>query len=170
MKELDIYIIIDFTCELLDIDNPKVHIGKSKKLKNTYAKYYTSHDLYINPNNINDNDLRFAIFHELRHHYQTLEIEDRYYESEYTVNTWKSDLYNYKDNTHDKEYTTQSVEIDANAFATIMMKALYNLNFAPKDKSKHNMEKVQENIYKIIHDFPLIEIRQRYINYLGTIN
>ncbi len=90
---------------------------------------------YLNINNgiiyykkINYLNFYFAIAHELRHHYQHYYIQN--YKNKY-ANIIKYELNNYDLKYHDNYF----IENDATAFAFIMMKKIFNIEYLPKNNN-----------------------------------
>lgn len=76
-----------------------------------------AHTIYLRKENNPNPDYVFSIAHELRHIYQ-YETDEQYYLSDYKTADKCSSI---------EEYNLQIAEIDANAFAAIVMKDFFAL-------------------------------------------
>lgn len=104
--------IIDI-CNLLEIKVPKISYDASDFLtKTTLAQCEPSANIiYLKKIDKPDLDYMFSIAHELRHIYQ-YQTDEKSYLSEYKSSDKCSSI---------EEYNLQIAEIDANAFASIVM-------------------------------------------------
>lgn len=104
--------LISNICNILNVQSPNVVVKKSLYTGTMLAAYVPSEDaLYVKDDYRNKMDLFFSIAHELRHKWQIREDEDLYFGSYKNPNECESvDMYN-----------LQLAEIDANAFAKLLM-------------------------------------------------
>lgn len=115
----DIYTFIDIICNNLKIKKPRIQIKHDTFVSGTVlAAYdYKNKKIAINDPKSYDNkaDLLFAIAHELRHKYQ--------------IDNHKFDFENYKTSKEltTEEYNLQKEEIDANAYACVVMMDLFGI-------------------------------------------
>lgn len=107
--------IILEVCTFLNIKKPKIVIAPNKMITDTMLALFQSNTIYLK-NKIVDLDTIFAVVHELRHVWQ-LKPENK-----------KRFFSNYKERTEIDllQYNKQLAEIDANAFASIVMIELCN--------------------------------------------
>lgn len=104
-------------CDILDIDIPQISFDASNfPTETTLALCDTkNYTICIRPEN-QGLDLFFSISHELRHLWQLEEDETYYFDS-----------YISSDKTDVESYNLQVAEIDANAFASIMMTKFFHV-------------------------------------------
>ena len=104
--------IIDI-CELLDIPVPSISYDTSHfPTETTMAQCeLTSNIIYLNKLDKPNPDYLFAIAHELRHIFQ-YQNDEKFYLSNYKTSDKCSSI---------EEYNLQIAEVDANAFASIVM-------------------------------------------------
>ena len=100
-------------CELLDIPVPSISYDTSHfPTETTMAQCeLTSNTIYLNKLDKPNPDYLFAIAHELRHIFQ-YQNDEKFYLSNYKTSDKCSSI---------EEYNLQIAEIDANAFASIIM-------------------------------------------------
>ena len=106
-------------CELLCIEVPSISYDTSHfPTKTTMAQCeLTSNTIYLNKLDKPNPDYLFAIAHELRHIFQYQDHENFY------LSDYKS-----SDNCHSiEEYNLQIAEVDANAFAAIIMVEYFHM-------------------------------------------
>ena len=138
-------------CKILKISVPKVEVNPHAMKTRTQIAAITNEGVIIKSNTFSM-DIGFAIAHELLHKYQ---IENnRFPLSNYkTVGSVDTD-----------EYNQQNEEIDANAFAAIVMKALFGVQPLFNNCSetvKHNiqvrMTEIENAVYNRIYEvlFPI---------------
>lgn len=117
--EKDIYKFVDIICNNLKIKKPRIQIKHGTFVSGTaLAAYdYKNKKIAINDPETYENkaDLLFAIAHELRHKYQ--------------IDHDMFDFENYKTSREltTEEYNLQKEEIDANAYAYIVMADLFGI-------------------------------------------
>ena len=106
-------------CDLLDMDVPTISHDDSHFPTNTTMALCNPvvHTIYLRKENNPNPDYVFSIAHELRHIYQ-YETDEQYYLSDYKTADKCSSI---------EEYNLQIAEIDANAFAAIVMKDFFAL-------------------------------------------
>lgn len=106
-------------CDLLDMDVPTISHDDSHFPTNTTMALCdpVAHTIYLRKVDKSNPDYVFSIAHELRHIYQ-YETDEQYYLSDYKAADKCSSI---------EEYNLQIAEIDANAFAAIVMKDFFAL-------------------------------------------
>lgn len=106
-------------CELLEIEAPKISYDTSHFLTTTtLAQCEPSENvIYLNKVDKPNPDHVFCIAHELRHIYQ-YQTDEHFYLSEYKSSDKCSSI---------EEYNLQIAEVDANAFASIVMTDFFSL-------------------------------------------
>lgn len=106
-------------CELLDIQVPSISYDTSHfPTKTTMAQCeLTSNTIYINKPDKPNPDYLFAIAHELRHIFQYQDNE-QFHLSNYKTSDNCSSV---------EEYNLQIAEVDANAFASIIMVEYFHM-------------------------------------------
>ena len=135
MKE--VYQFINFICKDLKIKKPKkVEFGKMKT-ETMLASYNYKKDIITIKKDYDDiRDLYFAISHELRHKYQ---IDKKIFDFE---------DYKLSDAIDLKAYNLQPEEIDANAYAALIMMSLFGvkplLNGLDEDVKKAINKRIDE--------------------------
>lgn len=134
MSDLNNY--INGVCKILNINAPEIIIKDKLITDTTLAAYYNG-KIYLKSNKV-DFDVLFAIAHELRHKWQ-IETDKEKYFSDYKEPGFVSV----------EEYNLQIAEIDANAFAGVIMvnnfhvKPLFNgLSVSVKEKIYEYMNKL----------------------------
>ena len=100
-------------CDLLDIKVPSISYDTSHfQTKTTMAQCEPiNNTIYLNKIDKPDSDYLFAIAHELRHIFQ-YQDDEQFYLSKYKTSDKCSSI---------EEYNLQIAEVDANAFASIVM-------------------------------------------------
>ena len=142
MKALDE--LITLICSDLNISKPKVEIDKEDKIfeSDTQLAAYDMENniLYLKKNYITGLDLYFVLAHELRHKYQ--------------VDNGLFDMENYKHSNECslEEYNLQFVELDANAYAYLIMVSLFHRATLYKGLSGHVRDKIMERVKEIYED------------------
>lgn len=106
-------------CELLEIEVPKISYDTSHFVtKTTLAQCEpTANTIYLNKVDKPNPDYVFSIAHELRHIYQ-YQTDEKFYLSGYKPSSECSSV---------EEYNLQLAEVDANAFAAIIMIDCFHL-------------------------------------------
>ena len=106
-------------CELLDIPVPSISYDTSHfPTKTTIAQCeLTSNTIYLNKIDNPNPDYLFAIAHELRHIFQ-YQDDEQFYLSNYKTSDNCSSV---------EEYNLQIAEVDANAFAGLVMINFFGL-------------------------------------------
>ena len=106
-------------CELLDIPVPSISYDTSHfPTKTTMAQCeLTSNTIYLNKIDNPNPDYLFAIAHELRHIFQ-YQDDEQFYLSNYKTSDNCSSV---------EEYNLQIAEVDANAFAGLVMINFFGL-------------------------------------------
>lgn len=123
---------------------------------------HESNEIVLNENWIiksNIYNVLITIFHEIRHAYQHNCIKYRTIEDTSIIDKWIFEFDNYKktqsnNDFQEKEYLYQSIEIDAIAFASYMMKSLYDLEVLVPEEIMRNVEirfkQINELVKKVI--------------------
>lgn len=106
-------------CELLEIEAPKISYDTSHFLTTTTLAQCdpSGNMIYLNKVDKPNPDYIFSITHELRHIYQ-YQTDEYFYLSEYKSSDECSSI---------EEYNLQIAEVDANAFASIVMTDFFSL-------------------------------------------
>ena len=131
----DIYRFINFICKDLKIKKPKkVEFGRLQTNTMLASYNYKKDVITIKKEYQDKRDLYFAIAHELRHKYQ---IVRKIY-----------DFNNYKlsDNIDLKTYNLQPQEIDANAYAALIMMSTFGVKPLLNGLDKDVKEKINKRI------------------------
>lgn len=110
---------INDVCELLDIEVPIISYDTSNFLTDTTMALCNPilNVIYIKKTDTPDPDYVFCIAHELRHLYQ-YQFDEQHYLSGYTPSNNCSSV---------EEYNLQIAEVDANAFASIVMQDFFSM-------------------------------------------
>lgn len=170
---------IDFLCDLLAIDIPKVQIHQNNKYmdidgnicnhftlkKTSIATAYPTENLICIDMDRANNDLIYAIIaHELRHIYQYQAVQNPSWKEELS-SVWELEFATYEDSSHD-DYENQSIEIDAWAFS----KLIFNFIFR-KDFTVHcNRNALDIRLQELTIDFPRDDIIDSYEFCIGEFN
>lgn len=106
-------------CDLLDIDVPTISFDNTHFPTETTMALCdpATHTIYLRKVDNPNPDYVFSIAHELRHIYQ-YETDEQYYLSAYKAADKCSSI---------EKYNLQIAEVDANAFAAIVMKDFFAL-------------------------------------------
>ncbi len=106
-------------CDLLDIEVPKISYNTSHfPTKTTLAQCEPSTNIiYLDKIDKPNPDYVFSIAHELRHIYQ-YQTDEQFYLSKYKPSSECSSV---------EEYNLQIAEVDANAFASIIMTDFFSM-------------------------------------------
>jgi Zn-dependent peptidase ImmA (M78 family) len=105
-------------CELLEIRVPKISYDTHFATKTTLAQCEPeTNTIYLNKVDKPNPDYVFSIAHELRHIYQ-YQIDEKFYLSGYKPSNKCSSV---------EEYNLQIAEVDANAFASIVMSDFFSI-------------------------------------------
>lgn len=107
---------IEDICEELNISVPEVSFDTSNFRTKTMMAYCDGKTIFIKPSDKPNPDQLFAIAHELRHLWQLQEDEDYYFHS-----------YKTADEIDNESYNLQIAEVDANAFASVIMNDWFGL-------------------------------------------
>ena len=159
----DIVMFTKYCCKLLKIDLPKINIQNGNEYTNLYGKRVRSFSIderaiglttdkniiYLNVTNIDEVTALFCLAHELRHVYQNfvlgLDSSGDYEDSE-TVDIWRICKRTYFKAGSDY-YKNQPLEVDANAFAQVVIG-----NFFDKKVSIDCDQKLLDNKVKILQE------------------
>ena len=131
-------------CELLDIPVPSISYDTSHfPTKTTMAQCeLTSNTIYLNKLDKPNPDYLFAIAHELRHIFQ-YQNDKQFYLSNYKTSDRFSSV---------EEYNLQIAEVDANAFAGIIMIQYFHLKPQWNGLSDKVINAINSRISIIIHE------------------
>lgn len=129
-------------CELLDIPVPSISYDTSHfATKTTMAQCeLTSNTIYLNKLDKPNPDYLFAIAHELRHIFQYHDNE-QFYLSKYKTSDNCSSI---------EEYNLQIAEVDANAFASIIMVEYFHMKPQWNGLSNKVIDAINDRINIII--------------------
>lgn len=131
-------------CELLDITVPSISYDISHfPTKTTMAQCeLTNNIIYLNKLDKLNPDYLFAIAHELRHIFQ-YQNDEKFYLSNYKTSDNCSSI---------EEYNLQIAEVDANAFASIIMVEYFKLQPQWNGLSDKVIHAINDRINIIIHE------------------
>ena len=131
-------------CAILDIDVPKIsHDTSHFQTDTTLAQVDSNGDtIYIRKFHDPNPDQLFAIAHELRHIWQMKNNEQLYFADYKTSNHLNSV----------EKYNLQLAEIDANAFAAIVMEDFFRLSPQWKNLPESVVTKINERISYILEN------------------
>ena len=131
-------------CELLDITVPSISYDISHfPTKTTMAQCeLTNNIIYLNKLDKLNPDYLFAIAHELRHIFQ-YQNDEKFYLSNYKTSDNCSSI---------EEYNLQIAEVDANAFASIIMVEYFKLQPQGNGLSDKVIHAINDRINIIIHE------------------
>ena len=129
-------------CELLDIPVPSISYDTSHfSTETTMAQCeLTSNTIYLNKIDKPNPDYLFAISHELRHIFQ-YQNNEQFYLSNYKTSDNCSSV---------EEYNLQIAEVDANAFASIVMVEYFHMQPQWNDLSDKVINAINDRINIII--------------------
>ena len=103
-------------CEELNIPIPKVSNDTSAFLTPTMLALFHNGTIYIKKSDKPNPDILFAIAHELRHAWQLQTDEELYFSNYKSANELSV-----------VEYNLQPAEVDANAYASVIMSDYFGL-------------------------------------------
>lgn len=131
-------------CELLEIEVPKISYDTSHfPTKTTLAQCEPSiNTIYLNKTDKPNPDYIFSISHELRHIYQ-YQTDEKFYLSGYKPSNKCSSV---------EEYNLQVAEVDANAFASIIMVEYFSMKPQWNGLSDKVINAIDNRINIIIHE------------------
>lgn len=131
-------------CELLDITVPSISYDISHfPTKTTMAQCeLTNNIIYLNKLDKPNPDYLFAIAHELRHIFQH-QNDEKFYLSNYKTSDNCSSI---------EEYNLQIAEVDANAFASIVMVEFFHMQPQWNGLSDKVIHAINDRINIIIHE------------------
>lgn len=138
----------------------------NESVKSVFDKYY----YLIKFNNdwlkeAKEEDILFETYRQARHAYQQVQIEfrkkliavDAFVEDEETIKDWKEDLAYYseysEDDEDDEDFIQQSCEIDAIAFAKLLLKVVNSYDYNVPAIIAERVENNIESILKVINIF-----------------
>lgn len=140
----DIYTFIDIICNNLKIKKPRIQIKHDAFVSGTvFAAYdYKNKKIAIDDPKSYENkaDLLFAIAHELRHKYQ--------------IDNHMFDFENYKTSKDvtTEEYNLQKEEIDANAYACVVMMDLFGIKPLFNGLPTKVVQEIEKKIDEIVNE------------------
>ena len=131
-------------CELLDIPVPSISYDTSHfPTETTMAQCeLTNNIIYLNKIDKPNPDYVFAIAHELRHIFQ-YQDDEQFYLSEYKTSDNYSSI---------EEYNLQIAEVDANAFASIVMVEYFHMKPQWNGLSDKVIRAINDRINTIIRE------------------
>ena len=131
-------------CELLCIEVPSISYDTSHfSTETTMAQCeLTNNIIYLNKIDNPNPDYLFAIAHELRHIFQ-YQNDEKFYLSNYKTSDKCSSI---------EEYNLQIAEVDANAFASIVMIEYFHMKPKWNGSSDKVINAINSRISIIIHD------------------
>ena len=131
-------------CELLKIDVPHVsYVTSHFPTKTTWAQCEPiTNTIYLSKMDKINPDYLFSIAHELRHIYQ-FQTDKQFYLSDYKPSDECSSV---------DEYNLQMAEVDANAFASIIMADFFSVKPRWNGLSAAVIDSINNRINIIIHE------------------
>lgn len=134
-------------CKLLKIKEPSISYDTSNFTTDTMMAQCDSHGttIYLNKIDKPSPDYMFAIAHELRHVWQIKTNKHLYFSSYKPVNLCSSI----------EEYNLQLAEVDANAFAAIIIIDWFHLQPQWNGLSENVISAIENRINTIVH--PLMQ-------------
>lgn len=162
---------IYFLCDLLTIDFPNVHIKENGKYINLHGDeippfpakdtamataYPKENKILVNMDAFHDGLEYIVIAHEMRHIYQWAAVQEKL-ESKRIIKLWEDNFKHYLDSSNDG-YENQPLEIDANAFAYIIIKTLFDREITVRCDAKRLNKRIKE----LLIDFSREEIIESY--------
>ncbi len=128
-------------CIDLDIKMPVLEISSDFPTPTTLALYDSKFDkIKIRKSYEVPFDLFFSVAHELRHKYQIM------------YNTCDLSYYTSSNKISKREYNLQSAEIDANAYAYLIMKATFNVECFFNGLDKDIIETIKDKAMQIANN------------------
>lgn len=131
---------IKFICKELNIECPEISYDESKLIGETMLALYDGEKIYLKNKEI-DPDTLFAIAHELRHAWQIKNNE------EYFLGNYKNRM-----ETDIESYNMQIAEIDANAFATIIMIDIFKIKPLFQGMTEKTIKTIEKRMGEIIEE------------------
>ena len=135
---------MNMICTILQIEKPVIKVDKSVFANSTAMAYfdYKNNILFFPKPLVPSFDAFFAIAHELRHAWQ-VKTKYAYYFSDYKT---RNELSN-------KEYNLQPAEIDANAFAKLVVFATFEAEPLFKGLDDDIKNKIQKRYEDLISEY-----------------
>ena len=132
---------IDYICNILEIEKPSIKLSSTKLNNDTMLAMISPCEniLYIK-DNIRGMDQLFSIAHELRHLWQ-FKTDKEYFFSNYM---------GVEDANSIDEYNLQIAEIDANAFAEIVITDLYGVKPLYRGLSNQVKQRIMDRIGELV--------------------
>lgn len=131
---------IEDICFDLEIDMPKVSYDNSMFLTDTMMAMCDEDTIYIQKMNKPTPDLMFAIAHELRHIWQQ-KTDKAYFFDDYKSMAEMENI---------EAYNMQIAEIDANAYAGIVMVDFFHLKPQYKGLGHRVVKEIEKRIEQIV--------------------
>lgn len=137
---------IEMICKILQIEKPFVKVDKSVFKNSTAMAYFDyKHNTLFFPKPLAPSfDVFFAIAHELRHSWQ-VNTNFNYYFSDYKT---RNELTN-------KDYNLQPAEIDANAFAKMVIFATFEAEPLFNGLDEDVKSKIQNRYEELISEYAM---------------
>lgn len=134
---------MNMICNILQIEKPIVKVDKSVFANSTAMAYfdYKNNTLFVPKPIVPSFDTFFAIAHELRHSWQ-VKTNFNYYFSDYKT----------RNEVSNKEYNLQPAEIDANAFAKLVVFATFEAEPLFKGLDDDVKNKIQKRYEELISE------------------
>lgn len=135
---------INMICGILQIEKPVIKVDKSVFENSTAMAYfdYKNNVLFFPSPLVPSFDTFFAIAHELRHSWQVKTKYDHYFSNYKTRNKLSN-----------KEYNLQPAEIDANAFAKLVVFATFEAEPLFKGLDEDVKSKIQSRYEELISEY-----------------
>lgn len=131
-------------CSILNINKPSVSYDTSHFATDTMMAQYdpSGNTIYLKKKDKPDPDYLFSIAHELRHVWQISTNRNLYFSNYQTVNVLGIEKYN-----------NQLAEVDANAFAGLIMIEFFHLKPLWHGLSDNNIKLIEERMELISQSF-----------------
>lgn len=130
-------------CTILNINIPKISFNTSDFTSKTMIMACKENTIYLKPEpNKFDYDYYFGVAHELRHLWQ-IENDEEFYFSDYKPREQCDSI---------RQYNMQPAEIDAHAFAKIIMVDLFNVTPLFNGFDKDIIDMIDDRIEWIVRN------------------
>lgn len=162
---------INFLSDLMAIDPPIVYFHENEKFfysNGLKCEPFTLNEssmattvpnenrIYVDLDKVNEDFIYPVLAHEIRHCYQYQAITNPIY-FEPRSDEWKEEMDNYT-NSMTEGYENQSIEIDANAFAKLIMNVVFKKDIIPKG----DINRLNERYRELLEDYSYEEIVDSY--------
>lgn len=139
---MEILEFINIVCEDLEIEIPEISYNETVFNTETQLALFNGSEIILRKSYANMLDAYFAIAHELRHAWQ-IETDEQYY------------LGNYFENSADNivAYNLQIAEIDANAYAYVVMSDLFGVKPLFNGMDKNVIQAIESRANSIWNEF-----------------